>query len=97
MTEIQGFQEIQAHINSQMFNLKEQLLDKIIKQCLERDYYFLEEVKRFQLVTHARCPGREFIGFDGGLIGEIVMFQREEDFQIKMGYEFIPKTKIDFE
>lgn len=75
--------------------LKDEVLKKVVKQVLGRDDFTDSEVKDFHIVIHTEHPGREFIGYKGNMIGEMVFFHREQDNQLKMGFEFVPKTIID--
>lgn len=92
---IKDIQAFHSQLVEQLANCKDECLKGIMKQCLGREPVIPEDAKRFQIVTHERYPGREFIGFDGNMVGEIKFFSREENFQNKVSYEFEPKTMID--
>lgn len=85
----------QQEYANQMFKLKDDCLRKVVQQVLGRETFEDSEVKEFEIIIHTEKPGREFIGYKGNLIGEIVMFSREEEHQWKAGFEFIPKTTFD--
>lgn len=90
------FMEFQIN---KVIDLKGALLLKIAKQLLGRELVFETDIKRLGLITHELFPGREFIGFDGNMIGEIKMFHRDESDRVEnnnivIGREFEPKTAI---
>lgn len=91
---ITGIPAMQSWLIEQACNMREKVLREVMAKCLGRPAE-LSDCGRFSLVIHQRHPGREFIGFDGNMIGEIRYFDRQEDFKWIAGYEFIPKTKID--
>ena len=89
--------EFQHFWMQQMFNLKEDLLKKIMEQVLGREPE-MEDAKDFEFISHEQYPGREFIGHkERGLLGEIVMAHRHDstNFSFHVGFDFIPKNKFD--
>lgn len=77
-----------------MANIKEEVLSSIMKQVLGRDPTYLD-APDFEIISHENYPGREYIGFKGNLLGEIVMTQKEENNQWRMGFEFTPKNTFE--
>lgn len=78
------------HINDILVRQNEELLSKIVKMALGKETFDLHEVKRFSFIRFEHLSKREFIGLDDEVIGEMAMFQKEENRQWKMGFEFIP-------
>lgn len=90
--EIQSFQE---HYTKQLFAIKEEVIKKVVEQVLGKEVSSDSKyLKDFEFIIHESFPGKEFMGYKGKLIGEIALFQKEEDNQMKMGFEFIPKTEF---
>jgi hypothetical protein len=81
-------------IASNFIKLKEDLLKKIVRMALGKEDFELTEVKRFSFIRFEHLSQREFIGLDDDVIGEVVMFQKEENFQWKAGFEFQPGEMV---
>jgi hypothetical protein len=81
-------------IASNFIRIKEDLLKKIVRMALGKEDFELTEVKRFSFIRFEHLSQREFIGLDDEVIGEIAMFQKEENFQWKMGFEFQPGKMV---
>lgn len=90
----EGASTMQSWLSEQVYELKEKTLREVMELCLGHQAN-TPDYQRFKIITHLEYPGREFIGFDGRMVGEIVYYSRQEGQQWKVGYEFIPKTKID--
>lgn len=83
----------QKHFTEKVVNLKEELLKGVMKQVLGREPV-LEDAKDFEFIIY---KGREFIGHKTkGLLGEIVMFTKEdkENLNWQTGFTFVPKKNF---
>lgn len=85
----------QKYLNDKLFTLKEEVLAKVVYSVIGKDKATLHEIKKFEFIYHDSYPNREFVAYDGELIGEIKMFCRRDARQWKMGFDFIPKNKFD--
>lgn len=81
-------------IKENLFSLKEELLKKIVSSALGKDNFTTEEVKHFSFVQFEHLNSREFVEFRDNVIGEISMFEKQENFQSKMGFEFQPGRMV---
>lgn len=90
-TKILEMELMMDHIYKAMFKLREELYAEVVHQCLGRSFS-PEDATRFEfIIDHKK---REFISFDGGIVGEIKMTQNNTENMHLMGWEFIPKTTI---
>lgn len=69
--------------------IKEQVIRQVMEHVLGRPVMDTD-AKDFQLVTHNLHPGREFIGYKGNMLGELIWkFEG-----VTVSYIFEPKTVI---
>lgn len=77
-------------ITSNLMSLKDGLLKKVVTMALGKEDFDISSIKRFSFIEFEHISQREFIGLDDEVIGEMTMFQKEENFQWRMGFEFQP-------
>lgn len=82
------------NINNNIVGLKENLLRKIVESALGKVQFSDADARRFSFIHFEHIKDREFIGLDNNVIGEISMFQKQKNFQWKIGFEFQPGEMV---
>jgi hypothetical protein len=89
----QDLYTFQAHIALEMARAKENVVSQIMEKVTGRPANEID-AKDFEFITNEMYPGREFIGYKGNMLGELIWSQSTDHHMHTMTYTFEPKTSF---